>query len=275
MLMQTSTESLKNVPLPSLPSGVKLSTEGTVPYLNTNMPDCSGWKAFVLDGAFYPDCVGLMAEAGFQRAVTIEEADVCVFIGGADINPDLYGQEVHRTTHFSKNRDTVEEFFFHKCVQLGIPMFGICRGAQLLHALNGGVLWQNVNNHAGPDHWIVDIEDDVRVKVTSLHHQMLQANDKMQIVAVCEEQIADKFEDDSLTIDLTAKGSNLSSEIEIEAGCYLDTKCFFVQGHPEIGNDHYRAWTINKLYDFLVDAIPFMDDPEMEEIRVEISKQIG
>lgn len=241
---------------------------GTVPYLKDEMPDCSGWKAFVLDGAFYGSCVALMAEAGFQRAMSVQEADVVVFIGGEDINPSLYDQKCLTRTSYTESRDTYEEYVYNQCLMYGTPMFGICRGMQFLHAMNGGKLWQHVNNHGGKDHYIVDIEDDVRVKVTSLHHQMLQFNDTMQLIAVAEEQTATHFEDDSMLV------VDPEHELEIEAGAYLDSKCFFVQGHPEIGSSQFRAWTMNKLYDFLVDAIPFMDDPEMKEIRISESKKV-
>lgn len=248
---------------------------GTTNWSRGDMPNCDGFKAFVLPGAFYGDCVSLMAEAGFEKAVTVEDADVVVFIGGADINPALYGQKCHKTTSYSSERDTIEEFYYNKAIERKVPMFGICRGAQFLHAMNGGQLWQDVNGHAGPDHMIVDIEEDVRVEATSLHHQMLQANDKMTIIAVTEEQIATEFESDSMIVHLAMPRRNYTSEIEIEAGAYLDTRCFFVQGHPEIGSQAYRSWAMHKLHEFLIDWLPFQNEPDIEEVRSIVHDQIG
>src|SRR4051812_14278802 len=85
----------------------QIQIDGSVPYTNTKMPDCTGFKAYVLPGAFYGSCVALMAEAGFQRAENIEAADVIVFIGGEDIDPDLYGQK-NVAASFNKNRDVHE-----------------------------------------------------------------------------------------------------------------------------------------------------------------------
>lgn len=245
------------------------STETTPKWDNKEMPKGVGRKAFVLPGAFFGSCATLMAEAGYSRANTVEEADVVVFIGGEDVNPALYGHDAHPSTYFTEDRDIVEETYYHKCIDLKKPMFGICRGAQFLHAMNGGKLWQNVNNHAGSDHTIIDVEDNVTLTVTSLHHQMLQNNDKIEVIAVCANQVATSFEEGSMKMTLSSK----SQEIEIEAGCYTDTRCFFVQGHPEIGSAEYRSWTMSKLDQFLYDWESVAGSPE--PLELEVLQQIG
>ncbi len=221
-------------------------------YSTTRMPDFSGLKALVLPGAFYGSCVGLMAEAGFQKARDFEDADVVVFIGGEDINPSLYGEPTHRTTYFTEIRDHTEKMYFGKCLEQGKVMFGICRGAQFLHAMNGGKLWQNVNNHAGGDHAIYDIDNDVYVEATSIHHQMLRMSDSIDVVAICGEQIATSFEDGTGKVVTVNKDDVEQYELEIEAGAYKDSRCFFVQGHPEIGSAAYRSWTMHRLFDYMM-----------------------
>src|SRR3546814_1931294 len=57
------------------------------------IPQFPGQKAYILPGAFYGACVALFAKAGFERANSVEEADVVVFIGGVDVDPKLYGEE--------------------------------------------------------------------------------------------------------------------------------------------------------------------------------------
>ena len=228
----------------------RVSKPGTKDWEVKTFPTFSGKKAFVLPGAFYGQGVLLMAEAGFNKADNVEDADVVVFMGGADVDPALYNQKnVASSCH--RARDDYEKAIFEKAKELGKVCFGICRGAQFLHVMNGGVLWQDVNNHAGRDHLIIDLDEDVRVKVTSLHHQMLQDNDTLEVLAVTEEQIATRFEDENLLINMSQKGNNDSYEVEIEAGCYHGTKCFFVQGHPEIGSLYYKTWTMSKLHDLM------------------------
>lgn len=230
----------------------KTSNAGTKDWGVKTLPDFKGKKAFVLPGAFYGSCVALLAEAGFLRANSVAEADVVVFIGGEDINPKLYEQE-NVKAWFTQERDDLEVEIYKRAQELGKVCFGICRGAQFLHAMNGGILWQDVNNHGGRAHWIVDLDEDVRVMATSMHHQMLQDNDSLLTIAVTEEQVATSFMDENLHINLEGKGVNQEHEIEIEAGAYEKTRCFFVQGHPEVGSPEYRSWCMQKLKDFMED----------------------
>lgn len=55
------------------------------------------------------------------------EADIVLFTGGEDVNPDLYKTRPHPTTGFNKERDKAEVSVFRKIkpTQLAI---GICRG---------------------------------------------------------------------------------------------------------------------------------------------------
>lgn len=223
--------------------------DGTTNYRG-EMPSFTGKKAFVLGGAFAGSVRELMLEAGFVAARSLIDADVVVFTGGEDVDPSLYGEKPHRTTYFTTSRDAYEKQVYETCLKDKKFMFGICRGAQFLHVMNGGSLWQNVEGHGGRSHLIVDLEDDVRVSATSIHHQMLKDNNRLVVLAVTEEQISKRFESGTMSVTLR---SDTSFEKEIEAGLYPETGCFFVQGHPEVGEDAYRAWTMNKLKDCLVD----------------------
>lgn len=246
---------------------VSVKDEGTVPWIREDLPDMKGLKVFVLNGAFYGNVVHMFAHAGAEKANSVETADIVVFIGGDDVSPELYNQKKVQGVgvHTDGERDTVEEFFYRKAVALKKPMFGICRGAQFLHVMNGGKLWQHVNNHGGRNHTIVDIEMDCELEATSIHHQMLQDSPDLTVVAVTRDQVASIFQDADLSINLTAKGSNAESEMEIEAGCYENTLCFFVQGHPEVGTARYQSWSLWKLWDFLSDWNAVKDDPELED----------
>ena len=222
---------------------------GTTNYRKTDMPEFTGKKAFVLGGAFSGSIRALMLEGGFEAAKSLIDADVVVFSGGEDVDPALYGEAPHRTTYFTKSRDDYERQVYDVCVKDKKFMFGICRGAQFLHVMNGGRLWQNVEGHGGRSHMIVDLDEDVRVEATSIHHQMLRDNNRIVVVALCEDQISRVFEAENTDIRLRPDGM----EKEIEAGLYPDTGCFFVQGHPEVGTPEYRSWTMHKLKDCLDD----------------------
>lgn len=225
------------------------NVDGSVPYTDTRMPTIEARKAFVLPGAFYGAVVGLMTEAGYTKAKDLTDADVVVFTGGSDISPTLYGQKNVFSGGIDERRDSVEVAIYHDAVERGLVLFGICRGAQFLHAMNGGKLWQDVNNHSRT-HSIVDVAEDVTVDSTSLHHQMLQVNADIEVVAVAQEQVATRFRDATTDIRIP---EDTDSELEIEAGAYPKTKSFFVQGHPEIGSAEYRSWCMTRLNDYYLD----------------------
>lgn len=231
----------------------------------TTMPNFEGMKCHVLGGAFHGSILDLMKEVGFDLVKTPEEASIIVFAGGADVDPELYGQKRLPFTHYHRARDDYEGKVYDEAVELGKPMFGICRGAQFLHVKNKGQLWQHVENHAGPDHDIWDLEDEVLIRANSYHHQMLCLNDRIEVLACTAKQVSNLFVSDTMTLDLNKEGANADQELEIEAGMYYDTKCFFVQGHPEVGDPEYRSWTMTKLKEFL-DEVLVVEDEEVYSI---------
>ena len=78
---------------------------------------------------------------------------------------------------------------------------------------------------------------------------MLQLNGNIEVIAICEEQVATTFKGENIFINLAKEGANSPTELEIEAGAYSKTRCFFVQGHPEVGCQEYKAWVSEKLRD--------------------------
>lgn len=125
-----------------------------------------------------------MLRAGFQRAKTIEEADAVFFVGGADVNPMLYGEDPHRTTHYDNRRD-VEDMYAWRMAKDKLKI-GVCRGGQFLNVMNGGKLWQNVDNH-GVTHELTDCFTGEKVMVSSTHHQQFRPAMNGIVVAIARE----------------------------------------------------------------------------------------
>lgn len=119
-------------------------------------------------------------EEGWEIVSEVEDADLLQFTGGADVSPDLYRCGKHPTTNNDPKRDQVESEFYHEAYNAGIPMVGICRGGQFLNVMNGGRMYQHVNNHAiSGTHKAMDSETGHIVSVTSTHHQMMIPNDNV------------------------------------------------------------------------------------------------
>lgn len=69
-----------------------------------------------------------------------------VLAGGADIAPALYGDSVVHPATYGINaaRDEVELRLFREFMNAGKPVFGICRGLQLINVALGGGLLQHI-----------------------------------------------------------------------------------------------------------------------------------
>lgn len=100
----------------------------------------------------------------------IRAAQVVLFTGGGDVNPQFYGCAIHPSTWPSTFRDK-EEIEAFKQIRPNQVVWGTCRGFQLMVTQFGGILVQDVTNHAGGDHTITNGKEIYTV--TSLHHQMI------------------------------------------------------------------------------------------------------
>jgi len=72
--------------------------------------------------------------------------------GGGDVEPALYGDVTRhaRTAGILPHRDTLECHLIREFLSLGRPVFGICRGLQILAVATGGALHQHVPDLVDP-----------------------------------------------------------------------------------------------------------------------------
>jgi gamma-glutamyl-gamma-aminobutyrate hydrolase PuuD len=201
-----------------------------------------------------------LSRASCKRADAPDVADLVIFTGGDDVNPALYGASRHPQTFMDSDRDAREIELYHFCLEQGIPMMGICRGAQFLHVMNGGVLYQDVDNH-NSQHAIFDIVKQRTISpVSSVHHQMCKFNPggRQQIIADA--------------INATERWLDADTVIEgrmadIEAYFYRETVCLGFQGHPEYrGYAHYSQWCLENMMEYLV-MNPDLSIPQGQRFR--------
>lgn len=174
-----------------------------------------------------------------------EDADIIVFNGGADIATEIYNESpVFRgIPAFLSHRDEEEMDIFNTFV--GEKFFlGICRGAQLLNCLNGGTLWQHVDNH-GRYHKMLDLRDGKNIYISSTHHQMMRPSQDAEIIAVASEA-KNKFAEHDTLNDIKEVNT------DIETVFYKDTNSLCIQGHPEyMPGSEFAEWSIALLNDKL------------------------
>jgi gamma-glutamyl-gamma-aminobutyrate hydrolase PuuD len=138
-----------------------------------------------------------------------------IFSGGSDLDPELYGQEVHaETLGVVRNRDTAELALLEAALERDMPVLAICRGSQVLNVARGGDLVQHLPDVVGDekhkhtpgafaDH-DVSVEDGSRLAsvlgerapVKSHHHQGLgKVGEGLRVVAHAQDGTIEAVED--------------------------------------------------------------------------------
>lgn len=79
----------------------------------------------------------------------IQVAQMCngfLFTGGHDVDPALYHEEKsEKCGSVNHDRDVLEQRIFEYALEADKPVFGICRGIQLINVLCGGTLYQDLH----------------------------------------------------------------------------------------------------------------------------------
>jgi len=185
----------------------------------------------------------MFIDNGWEITDNLAEADLLQLIGGADVSPELYGEEKHPRTWSSEVTDKSTYQLFQRAQELDIPVAGICRGSQFLSVMGGGKLWQDVDGHAnGRMHNLIDIETGIIIEgASSTHHQQHRPSSNAIIIAhahpqLCtrkENMVGDKVE---MTIDMDMINWD---DTDVEAFYYPNINVLGYQPHPEFfGVDH-------------------------------------
>jgi carbamoylphosphate synthase small subunit len=167
-----------------------------------------------------------------------DDAEYIQFTGGADVSPMLYGEPRHPRTGNNLRRDEeeAEVFFEYKDSK---KMLGICRGGQFLNVMNGGAMYQDVNNHAiGGTHAAVISDTGRIVQVTSTHHQMMIPNHDTGRVLV-HANLATRKED-GYGLDVVTKLDWLANDTEV-VFYFLESQSLCFQPHPEYVNPEHEC----------------------------------
>ncbi len=91
-----------------------------------------------------PVMIPLLDEEDTLRAL-YDRMDAILIPGGVDLDPATYGESPLPTCgRLDPARDRVELHFARWAVAEGKPLFGLCRGLQILNVALGGTLYQDI-----------------------------------------------------------------------------------------------------------------------------------
>lgn len=204
-------------------------------------------RVYVVGGGY--QYIRMFHEAGFRGATGVDDADIVCFTGGEDVHPSLYGEEVLPRTGSNLSRDEREMLIFADAAALQKPMVGICRGAQFLNVMNGGKLWQHVDNHAtGRRHPVIDFRTGEKIdNMTSTHHQQMREGPNAEIIAVAELSTFKEAANDVLKRDEPSLD-------DLEVLWYPGTLSLCFQPHPEMYPGECREYFIDLVDEYLLPA---------------------
>lgn len=213
------------------------------------------------DAAGFPE---MFMRARCFKAETPEEADLVVFTGGPDVNPTLYSDgPVPETVYIDDERDKADIELYSKCYHEGIPMFGVCRGAQLGAVMNGAELFMDVDGHNCGQHPMFTRTGTI--PVSSVHHQMVMRSDGMDLLG-WSRQSDKRF----VTSTLVEHGS----QEDVEAFFFEDSCFFGVQGHPEYkGFFAFAYWCFGQIEELIINNINIEPVNGLYRLKEDFRKQ--
>jgi GMP synthase-like glutamine amidotransferase len=206
-----------------------------------------GFSPFAHPNDIYPFHQIFKREVRLDYA-SIKSCDAILLWGGTDINPKYYNEAAHVTNGYIPDsvRDHSEWYWMQEAVRHGIPIIGVCRGAQFLCAFAGGSLVQDVQGHNMGSHELTVIEDGLEkvYQTSSAHHQMMYLQDMEK----------DSYE----LLGWSKKRSNTycgkgAPPVDPEVVFFPKIKGLAIQGHPEWQriDDPFTQWCLNTIEDLV------------------------
>ncbi len=163
-----------------------------------------------------------------KKPEDIKEGACLLLHGGSDISPTLYNHKVSKYCHagsYVTPRDATERDMINQAVALGNPIIGICRGAQLLCAVDGGHLVQHIIGHGNNGHQVLSQQyGNLGVSNTAHHQMMVPRRTKYnQTIGFVDETIHGFEQEDKLRVYTSTP----------EIVYFEELNGLGIQGHPE------------------------------------------
>ena len=178
-------------------------------------------------------------------------ADGILFTGSnCDITPELYGQENHGSMSCVASLDEMELALFEAFRSVGKPIFGICRGIQLINVALGGTLVQDIPQEI-PN---LTVHSAVYRKET-IYHPVTAAKDSVLGSLFGREFLTNSYHHQAVL----ACGAGLRATVSTEEGIieaieHESEPILGVQWHPErmIGQEQQELTDMLPLFRYFI-----------------------
>lgn len=174
-----------------------------------------------------------------------------ILSGGHDVDPRFYDEEpMQKIGATWPERDHFDMRLLKLAEENGIPVLGICRGAQIINVAHGGTLYQDLSYRDGltlkhmqghtpslpthgmevdPDSKLAEILGETEFRVNSFHHQLIKD--------VAPDLFASATAPDGVVEGLENKKGNVIA----------------VQWHPEMLHRNPDVAFMNNLFKFVIE----------------------
>ena len=186
---------------------------------------------------FEPDADGRIP------AAVLDRLDGLVLSGGGDVDPRHFGERRDGVEEASidPRRDELELALARSALEIDLPMFGVCRGCQVLNVAAGGGLIQHLDGHHGP-----------KDGHTWFHPVRVEPESRLAAVAAAERFDVNTFHHQGIDRERLAPVFRATGFAEPDARlveAYESAEHRWVVGvqwHPErtfeLGDAHRRLW---------------------------------
>lgn len=180
------------------------------------------------------------------------EMDALILQGGVDVHPSFYGKEFNQVEYpYDLARDKYELNLIKSFISQKKPIFGICRGLQLLNVYFKGTLHNDILSDSKIRHFDRQLEEKNFHKIKIKNASVLSGiyENQEYLVNSIHHQAIDKL-GESLIVEATAEDEVIEAVSKIDSEHFI----FAVQWHPEFDVSKIEAMPTSNIFSLFFNA---------------------
>lgn len=191
----------------------------------------SGYVRSIIDAGGIPIIIPV-TEDPQQCEAYVDMIDGLLVPGGEDMTAQFFGEEPHPTVNYiNRDKDLYEMALIRRVMEQKKPIFGICRGLQIINVLAGGTLIQDIPSQVGSS---ICHSQSMEIRNEVTHKVFVEPGSILHEVMGREEIRTNSYHHQAIgELAPGFKVTGRAADGVIEAVESEDGKIFCVQWHPE------------------------------------------